>query len=616
MAKTHHDALVGMMAVNGNDPWGNSTYQSLRDEIVKIYNGDPISPYQAANVIHSYGSQGGWPAPGASPPDDQDILTEPFWGKYPVAGPGTPTNAERQTRAANNATIQVRYLRAIQEANQIVGGGNLTGLISRMLTPLVTGVTGDDISLPETQWATAPWNGYEMSLYATGVIDGIEQYGLEDVMQGWFLGDEVWNENHSPKEDFRDAAKWIHNVQTAREHNYPFYWTENINLNQNTTDPTSPQATRFNWRNLNGVQTYGVWQDTELKTWFDYFFGGETNLDDATLVFMPYYYPWGTLGQSWRYRKHARPPGNPLSLTLSDNPAWMNWSTILDAFQSTFDLSDADYAARLQFNPIMGLSKQGNLMPRHVDIHKQIRVMQAMREHWQNDYDPPDPRLTGFWLIGWNQIVSSSAPATDGAWKHWTTGYRYAEAIQSEVTAGTEALPAVWVDPITSLPITESKITKVEAYDDPGSTVQGFRIEYQLAPTTVMGAAGIKMDPTTIMGKRPDWYIQIYTMPNGVRDTLVRSITEGYFYPNTLNGSISPHGIYTGDAEDQGAGELIGTAAYWEGYWDHGVDDGENAPGSPVLLDPPGPEHYGAWLRIDGDIIEQTDGLNLFDKTL
>ena len=92
----------------------------------------------------------------------------------------------------------------------------------------------------------------------------------------------------------------------------------------------------------------------------------------------------------------------------------------------------------------------------------------------------------------------------------------------------------------------------------------------------------------------------------------VRSITEGYapgdgadegFHDPTL----VPHGQYVGETMRQDGDEhdhfLIGTAAYWDGKWDHGDDDGENAP---IRNDDPltGGDYYGAFLVLDGEPLE------------
>ena len=313
---------------------------------------------------------------------------------------------------------------------------------------------------------------------------------------------------------------------------------------------------------------------------------------------MPFDFPWGSANLRWRYRRHKDTSG-VVSDKLSDNPPWEAWDTFLDTFRTKYPDSNEHYSARLQFNPVFACSRQAsNQWPRHVDAHKTVRTLMNLRQHWIDDLS--DDRFTGFQMITWNQGV---APASgSGAWDAWEQSgtYRWAEAIQNETTAGTEGLSDVFP--------TSSKINSVS--EQTNNTDEGFRIEYQLAPTTVMGATGITMGTSTIMGKRVDWHIEIWTMTSGSRTTLVRTIDEGYDYPNGTNKSISPHGVYSGNAVSQGSGKLIGTAAFWEGYWDHGTHDGENAP----FVTGSG-QDYGAFLVVDGTRLDSTGEYVEFKKT-
>ena len=96
---------------------------------------------------------------------------------------------------------------------------------------------------------------------------------------------------------------------------------------------------------------------------------------------------------------------------------------------------------------------------------------------------------------------------------------------------------------------------------------------------------------------------------------LVRTITEGYASgEGYLAPTTSPYGKYVGQATDQGDDKLIGTAAYWDGKWDHGVDDGDNAP---ARLGPmPTGHYYAAYLVLDGVPVLDPDEYVSFVKTL
>ncbi len=108
------------------------------------------------------------------------------------------------------------------------------------------------------------------------------------------------------------------------------------------------------------------------------------------------------------------------------------------------------------------------------------------------------------------------------------------------------------------------------------------------------------------MGDRPEWRIDI-RMTSSPTGTLVRRITE---HANHTNALTIPHGLYNGDAESEGTGRLIGTAAYWDGLWDRGAaTDGTNAP-----FDAAVGRDYGAHLVLNGTTVAQTDGANLFKK--
>ena len=294
MAKTHHDVLVGMMGVTGSNPGGASSYASLKTEIKRIYMGDSISPYQACNTVHSYVDSQGWT-------QDTDKKTEPFGWKPPN---DPPDAGEREERIENNAEACATFIRAIAEVNDEVGGGNLKGTISRILTGLVTGQTG----------VLTPWELDDLGEYAQRSVQKIKDDDNEDLVAGWYLADESWVKGVSPKEGFRDAAKTVHIGQLCKGVNWPFLWEEPANMDFGSLP--NPTIDRYFWKvNTAEEWEHAVWPETDFAIWLNYFFpqnlaptdpNREDDLEDATLVFMPFDFPWGSSSTRMRYRRHKR----------------------------------------------------------------------------------------------------------------------------------------------------------------------------------------------------------------------------------------------------------------------------------------------------------------------
>ncbi len=187
--------------------------------------------------------------------------------------------------------------------------------------------------------------------------------------------------------------------------------------------------------------------------------------------------------------------------------------------------------------------------------------------------------------MGWKKTGN---PIGEAAHQQWTqpNSFRYAEAIQNEVGAGTEALTDVWKDDLGNL--ISSKIVSV--VPDPKITApQGRRIHYDLSPSTILRS---ETHPQKLvlgnfrLGERPSFKIEIVRVSDGV---VVHTIDEGYTFPFQCYANISPHGRYEAGVAVQGE-NLRGTGAYWDGRWDHGPDDGTNAP----------PGSYRAYLIING----------------
>lgn len=148
---------------------------------------------------------------------------------------------------------------------------------------------------------------------------------------------------------------------------------------------------------------------------------------------------------------------------------------------------------------------------------------------------------------------------------------------------------------------------------EPPNVTQGFRIEYHVAPTSVLGS-NLKLPFT--LGYRPTVAIDIWEMTNGakVAGGRVRIITEGYATgQGYLAPTISPHGKYTGSPHPEAQGApLVATAAYWDGKWDHGVNDGVNALARTGPI--PSGNYYAAYLSLDDEPLEGSEEFVAFVK--
>ncbi len=563
MAKIHHPLVVGMGAVNAKVGNENATEDELRAEFVKIYKGDDGSPYQACNAV--------W----ALVPDIN------FWSA------GTPEPPGGVGRIGINADGWKRWLTQIKNANVEVNGGNLKGRISRNLSGLLAGA-------PDGSWA--PWSTSELSSYAHQLCQSIETLGLGDTVGAWYLDDEGLKHLWYSTCTVIQAAEIIHQVQkeygpTGNRFNFPFHISEDLTIYQGQpiNGTTIPLENCF-WVIENNKWVFRV--PPTLQARIDAFFTRPI-LSDAKVIFLPFFYPWGNASDAWRYRKHVVNAEGVLNTLLPDNPPWMNWKTAMDKLREVF--TPAQYPlSKLEFQVFTDASKQGatgvGVYPRHVDLHKAIRVLLNLRKHW---LDLGDTRFTGIWFMGWKK---TGFPEGEAAHLHWTqpNSLRYAEAIQNEVGAGTEALTDVWKDDtgnlITSkiLAVTED-VSKIPP-PPTGPTPRAWRIQYRLAPSTVMrpqGAPGaLVLGSNFILGKRNSFKIEVVRVSDGA---VVHTIDEGYIYPFQCYANISPHGRYEEGVSAQGA-HLRGTSAYWDGLWDNGALDGRLA----------GTGTYRAYLVING----------------
>jgi len=570
MAKIPHGFDVGAYWLNGRGGGALSTPAQLKHEIRRAY--------EACNVIHSGG--------------DQDC-----WG----AGSNEPVGF--QQRIDNNVAQWITFLQQIKQVGEEleIPVGGLRGVISRDLCGLRRNLNND---FPEGKWQITR----DIEPYITDLCSQISALDLEPYVAGWFFGNEVFFSDHYQtwtEADIEELADAVHDAQVAQNAFYPFYWAEFANGSaMPSRDPWVLEPVQERWN-------YVIPND--FKKWVD-----ALPLDHVTparLMLQLHFYPWGTAADAWRYRKHAartfEPHKGAVSLELADNAPWQVWSTILDAedpygsselhsYRRKFPIGSYP-SSKMQFQPKFGLNvHEGSERPGHVDAHKIIRVLMNMRRQWIDVRE--DGRLTGFWAHAWNVPT----PSLDNIWRQWTetgtTKHRYAEAIQNEFGAGAEGLPEVWIDPQTQEMITTG-ITEVKPVSDVEQ--RDFVIKYHIAPTTVLRAATdpdhVELGSTTILGKRPQMRIEIHLTDGSSWAGLVRTITEGYTYPTPSGPSIYPstvpHGKYDADPTDD-VPAMHGTAAYWDGLWDYGTEDGKNAPGGD---DPPVP--YRADLILDGQTV-------------
>jgi hypothetical protein len=551
MAKIHHSIPVGMYAVNGVRDNAASAPMQLLEQLKRIYEGDPASPYQACNVVQSYSAAG-------------------LWGGGEAEGTG---------RVQHNANGWRIFLEQIQTANAFFGGGNLKGIVSRNLAALRQGTANTN---------PGPWSPEELFNFADSLCAQIISGSLQDCVGGWYLSDEglgrdwyfdpsehEWKPGlYSVSDDsWREAVTQVHRAQIGRGLNYPFYWAdtgERWKVEENIPWP-------LNTWHIADNQWYYTLPD-RMISWVDIVF----ELDDAEfvhseaekprLIYQPFYYPWGSSGQDWRYRKHARSSGE-LNTVLPDNPPWSKWYTFMEALRTTFPVNEEHPGyARLFFQPVAqtSLQTEGSLYPRHVDIHKQIRVLLNLRAYWQ---ELGDQRFNGIWFLGWN--MTGYPNGDSAAWTQWEQAgtYRYAEAIQNEFGAGTEGITDAWKEGSGNI---TSRIVSVEADPEPRTTA-GFFIHYHLAPSSFLGSSFV-LGPNRKMGTRNAFRIEIWRKEGGIwiTDPPVATIDEGYTYHGGNTTSISPQGKYVGSPMEQGSETLIGTAAYWDGQWDNGPHDGED----------------------------------------
>ena len=364
---------------------GPDTLAELEQDIVSIYDGDPVSTYQACNAIQSYGD----------------------FAWLPVT----------KRRVEQNADYWIEYIKRVENANALVdggtGGGNMTAVISRNLMGLRLGVNEQDNAdlwpvyglsampyvMGEARLGGEPeWNLFELREYVYAIIDGLTP-AQRNLVAGWWVDDEGTEKADHTTALFIEVVTTVHNAQKDRGVNWPFYWAEETGFLQSEGGDL----------HMSG----GSWTSDlppKMRDWIEVFFT-EADLLDATPVFMPFYYPWAS--NNWE--STPRP--------------YLRWKLLMEDLEDRYPRSTHD---RLKIHPVLQASDQASggvgSMPSHVDMHEQIVAML--------DLD----RVDGMWFIGWDQ---TPRPANElDAKRNWTQAgsARWAEAIQNEIGAGTEGL--------------------------------------------------------------------------------------------------------------------------------------------------------------------------------
>ena len=528
------DIPVGMMGIQYDHidipDDVNGGPNDLKSAFQTIYTGEPypnipnntdISLNQACNRLHSYGANF----------DERNIwgLTENDFEIKKL----TRKETIEANRPKRNAIAWKNFVQAVSDTNAAIGGGNLQCLISRQLAGLHVGRS---------------WTIAEISDYVGALIDMIFDANLQGTVAGWYLGDDTIYKRNEEKELFYSLDQWTavvnavqavqrqKTVQRDTEVNWPFYWADPMDLGVYWTSS----------RTADDVPNWTFKVSKRFTDWID------AIPKDAYAVFMPYYYAW-TAG-SWNY---------------GHNPPWRLWTKLMEGLDAQLPASKYP---NLKFHPILDASKKLLILnsddgedgidetirvlsnvepPGHADMHKQVRVLWNILE--KSRLRQPH-RIEGIWFLGWN-IDTGVAPQKAIAHDNWTSGRKWARAIQGEPHATEEIKAAIpganAIFPNFPNPFFSMETEKKECKG-------GTRIPYHLA-------------------ERASFRIDIHTAPADGEEGLGfldRTITEGYT-------GTSPQGKFANANKTplSGAPELNklgGTSAFWDGTNDKGrhVDTG------------------------------------------
>ena len=480
--KRHPGVPVGMMGIQYKQ------LGKLQASFNSIYFGDREISHPACNYLHSYG---------------YDFDNDKGWG----LGDFDPNKT--RSRAERNAKAWANFVGRVSSANNRLGAPTLKCLISNRLM---------------TMHLNHGWSTEEISSYVRHTIKEIDKIrptksnpDPKAIVAGWYLGDDRLHPIKQTADSSLSAV--IHAVHSAQKSccvNWPFYFADNIDA-----------APFWNGANFSIPQ--------KLKDWIDLF------PDDATPVFMPYYYPW--LSNNWDY---------------TENPPWKKWKLYIEKLNKAFFNPDgtAKIHDNLKFHPILDASQHmtntvemkmgkkevvreptGLPLPGHADMHKQFRVVWNLLQKY--------PSVTGMWFLGWN-IDDGVATSRATAHNNWTTNRKWAEAIQNEPheTEGIlEAIPAS----NAILPNFPNPIAVPTAADRAAGNRTVTRIPYHLA-------------------ERSRFKIEIRLPRNSdtpdVEGKLIRTINEGYTGKSPPGRFANSNGTGTGEPASM---VLNGTSAHWDG---------------------------------------------------
>ena len=518
------DIPVGMMGIQYDHidiaDNVNGGPNDLKSAFQTIYTGEPypdvpdndISVYQACNHLHSYGL---------------DFDNSNVWGltnvdfrvKKPNGKPDIVAN-----RPLRNAKAWANFVRVVSATNTALGGGNLKCLISNRL-----------------MWMhlVQKWSLKDLSTYVRQTVARIGRIrptssnpDPKKIVAGWYLSDDGLSprKTNYTTTNFKAVVEAVHTAQKMEGEGvkWPFYFADNIDAkpfwNEAGTQFSIPQ---------------------KLLDWVG------ALPDDATPVFMPYYYPW--VSHNWNY---------------TVNSPWKKWEMYIEELNKAFFNPDgsAKIHANLKFHPILDAAQKlkyekedpedpnskivrtdSDLDPLgHADMHKQIRVVWNLLQKYDS--------VTGIWFLGWN-IDDGVATEKSVAAENWTTNRKWAEAIQNEPHE-IEGIPEAIPDTSRIYP----------GLSEPNTT--GKRIPYSLS-------------------ERKPFEIRIYDGIIERPDTkLVRVLDEGY-------DGVSPQGIFRNSPYKRHSNEkLRGTSAYW---------DGKRKPTDKKGVDP---DRYYAYLYLDGTRVD------------
>ena len=238
----------------------------LQASFNSIYFGDREISHPACNYLHSYG---------------YDFDNDKGWG----LGDFDPNKT--RSRAERNAKAWANFVGRVSSANNRLGAPTLKCLISNRLM---------------TMHLNHGWSTEEISSYVRHTIKEIDKIrptksnpDPKAIVAGWYLGDDRLHPIKQTADSSLSAV--IHAVHSAQKSccvNWPFYFADNIDA-----------APFWNGANFSIPQ--------KLKDWIDLF------PDDATPVFMPYYYPW--LSNNWDY---------------TENPPWKKWKLYIEKLNKAF----------------------------------------------------------------------------------------------------------------------------------------------------------------------------------------------------------------------------------------------------------------------------------------